>query len=213
MHFTCRAHRSIAEGLSCLVTWSRSRIASLAVNLLFCSWCYGKYLCEVCAEKFCLCCSASPFAGPCSKKAICADAKWLGKKNPQNLHQCLGQHRAQHPTSPCLHGVGRGNEQEAKNLLCSNEEPTLQRVSGTHFFADSTVAVPGGLLGSEALSKWIRGSVVEALSSGPGTGICPKSWSRSSWRNPWLLVAAEPPHIPWGCTGRGTAHRVLLTAP
>lgn len=52
------------------VTWTKRRITSFAANLLFCSCCYGKYLCVVCVEKFLLCSAASPFASPCSKSSL-----------------------------------------------------------------------------------------------------------------------------------------------
>lgn len=52
------------------VTWTKRRITSFAANLLFCSCCYGKYLCAVCVEKFLLCSAASPFASPCSKSSL-----------------------------------------------------------------------------------------------------------------------------------------------
>lgn len=52
------------------VTWTKHRITSFAANLLFCSCCYGKYLCVVCVEKFLLCSAASPFASPCSKSSL-----------------------------------------------------------------------------------------------------------------------------------------------
>lgn len=52
------------------LTWAKHRISSFAANLLFCSCCYGKYLCVVCVEKFLLCSAASPSASPCSKGSL-----------------------------------------------------------------------------------------------------------------------------------------------
>lgn len=69
MRFTCPAQHEKWD-FPTRVTWTKHRIISFAANLLFCSCCYGKYLCVVCVEKFFLCSAASPFASSCSKSSL-----------------------------------------------------------------------------------------------------------------------------------------------